>query len=190
MLDGFDRRSDLATHEAPLPAARFGATPPGPPPGDELRRTLEQLQLSGRRLLAAVRSDRVDEEELRLARQIVHDLDLALRLAPTTTTFTLDADGRWFEVAGRRTDLSRRCSVRRILHALVSERRAGSTRALDVHELFAVGWPGERIPYESQVRRVYTAIWTLRRLGLDALLLTRDGGYLLDPKQSVAFDDA
>ena len=98
-------------------------------------------------------------------------------------------DGTWFSIGADRVDLSRRCSVRRILAALIQERQAGANRTLDVHELFELGWPGERIPYESQVRRVYTAIWTLRRLGLDALLLTREGGYLLDPKQSIAFED-
>jgi DNA-binding SARP family transcriptional activator len=30
-------------------------------------------------------------------------------------------------------------------------------------------------------QRLRTAIWTLRKLGLEPLLLTRDDGYLLDP---------
>ncbi len=59
----------------------------------------------------------------------------------------------------------------------------GST--LSVHDLFQIGWPGERIPYESQVRRVYTAIWTLHTLGLDVFLLTRNEGYMFDPKKGL-----
>lgn len=34
---------------------------------------------------------------------------------------------------------------------------------------------------DHAARRVYRAVWTIRKLGLDALLLRRDGVYLLDP---------
>jgi hypothetical protein len=43
------------------------------------------------------------------------------------------------------------------------------------------GWPGEIMIRESGNERVYTAIRTLRRMGLDGILLTRDGGYMLNP---------
>ncbi len=95
-------------------------------------------------------------------------------------------DGTWFETPSGRVDVARRGAVRRILSALAERRTTMPGRALCVDELFEIGWPQENIPYESQVRRVYTAIWTLRTLGLDGLLLTRDEGYLLDPKQPVA----
>ena len=35
---------------------------------------------------------------------------------------------------------------------------------------------------EAGTERVYTAVATLRRLGLRKLLLQRDDGYLLDPE--------
>jgi DNA-binding SARP family transcriptional activator len=30
-------------------------------------------------------------------------------------------------------------------------------------------------------KRLRTAIWTLRKMGLDSVILTRDDGYLFDP---------
>ncbi len=192
MLDGFDRRSSSAAHGAlegypsPQPLGELHREPSST--AEDLGAALRELALSGHRVLAAVRGARLHDDELSVARRILHELDAALRLAPRAPSCTMADDGSWFELGAERVDLSRRCSVRRILAALIQERQAGTSRALDVHELFELGWPGERIPYESQVRRVYTAIWTLRRLGLDALLLTREGGYLLDPKQSIAFE--
>jgi hypothetical protein len=193
MLDGFDRRSSSPAHGA---QGGFSSSQPlgelfGEPSSTEepLGAALRELALSGSRVLAAVRGARLRDDELSVARKILHDLDAALRLAPRAPSCTMAVDGSWFELGAERVDLSRRCSVRRILAALIQERRASTGRALDVHELFELGWPGERIPYESQVRRVYTAIWTLRRLGLDALLLTREGGYLLDAKQGIELED-
>ncbi|MEL6179185.1 MAG: hypothetical protein AAFS10_09530, partial [Myxococcota bacterium] len=52
-------------------------------------------------------------------------------------------------------------------------------------ELVEIGWPGERLVPESGAMRVYTAIRALRRLGLEPLLLTRDGGYQLHPSWSM-----
>ena len=88
---------------------------------------------------------------------------------------------RWFEVAGRRpVDLSRRGPIRRILLALAEAHATG--RALDVAETVRAGWPGEILSSDAGATRVYTAIRTLRRLGLEGILLTRDAGYLLDPR--------
>jgi hypothetical protein len=68
---------------------------------------------------------------------------------------------------------------------MADRRLASPGETLSVNDLFEIGWPGENIPYESQVRRVYTAIWTLRTLGLDSFLLTRNEGYMLDPKKAL-----
>lgn len=89
--------------------------------------------------------------------------------------------GRWFEVAGRApVNLARRGPIRRILWALALAYEEG--RALDVNETVEAGWPGEVVSVEQGATRVYTAIRTLRRLGLEGVLLTRDAGYLLDPR--------
>ncbi|MCA9551752.1 MAG: hypothetical protein KC933_17075 [Myxococcales bacterium] len=101
-----------------------------------------------------------------------------LRAAPR---LTVEDEARRFEVGGRRpVDLSRRGPIRRILVALVQAHQAG--RALDVTEVVSAGWPGEIVPPDAGATRVYTAIRTLRRLGLEGVLLTRDSGYLLDPR--------
>ncbi len=52
-------------------------------------------------------------------------------------------------------------------------------QALSLDALFEAGWPGENIVQSAAHRRVYTAIGTLRDLGLRDVLIRRDDGYLL-----------
>lgn len=93
---------------------------------------------------------------------------------------------RWFEVAGKpAVSLARRGPIRRILDALVDAHARGTEDALDVNAVVAVGWPGETVSADAGATRVYTAVRTLRRMGLEGILLTRDEGYLLDPKVDV-----
>ncbi|MDB4932591.1 MAG: Signal transduction response regulator, partial [Myxococcaceae bacterium] len=47
-------------------------------------------------------------------------------------------------------------------------------------------WPGERVLPEAGAERVYTAVRTLRTMGLRGLLVRRDGGYALDPAVPLA----
>ncbi len=68
-----------------------------------------------------------------------------------------------------------------ILRALVEERLARPGRATSVPSLFGQGWPGQRASAAAAAARVHTAVWTLRKLGLNAAILRSDGGYLLDP---------
>ena len=159
------------------------------PSGDALEATVKELIRTARRVLANVRKgSKVSPRVQAQARAVVDELGAALRDRSLEGAVDLAVadDGTWFEAAGARVDVARRGAVRRILAALADTRRDVPAHALSVDELFEIGWPGERIPYESQVRRVYTAIWTLRTLGLEGLLLTRDEGYLLDPKKELA----
>ncbi len=159
------------------------------PNGDALEATVKELITAARRVLANVRKgSKVSPRMQAQARAVVDELNAALRerAREGSVDLTVAEDGTWFEAGGAKVDVARRGAVRRILAALAESRLLGSARALTVDELFQIGWPGERIPYESQVRRVYTAIWTLRTLGLEGLLLTRDEGYLLDPKKQLA----
>jgi hypothetical protein len=88
-----------------------------------------------------------------------------------------------FEVApGRKLDLQRRGPLRRVLLALLEQRRCHPGTPLSVDAVAAAGWPGQRIQHESAVARVYTTVNRLRALGLGKGLVTRDDGYLLDPK--------
>ena len=158
--------------------------------GDLLESTVRDLVVAAKRVLAAVRVEPAPsaraEAELKQARTLLAALGAALEPRPSCG-LAVASDGTWFETTAGRVDVQRRGAVRRILVALTERRLATPGRSLGVDELFEIGWPGERIPYESQVRRVYTAIWTLRTLGLEDALRTRDDGYLLDPKHPVAF---
>ncbi|MFO0613270.1 MAG: hypothetical protein U0414_11800 [Polyangiaceae bacterium] len=155
--------------------------------GSSMDTVVRDLMLAARRAIDAVRAGtRISPRAHAQAKAIIDELGLALQ--DTTShrpAMSIAEDGTWFEFDGHHVDVARRGAVRRILAELAESRiqRPGTPRTVD--ELFQVGWPGERIPYESQVRRVYTAIWTLRTLGLEEVLLTRDQGYLLDPKRDV-----
>jgi len=99
-----------------------------------------------------------------------------LQAAPAPPILRIGPDARWFQRCdGPRVDLARRRAPRLVLHALA---RGG--RPLDVDSLLAAGWPGERVLPLAAQTRVHTAIYTLRRLGLDGVLVRRDDGYLLD----------
>ena len=83
--------------------------------------------------------------------------------------------------AARRVDLVRYGPVRRMLDTLVSQRLAQPGIALTADALLEAGWPGERMKHSAGLLRVYSAVRRLRKLGLEAILVTRDDGYLLDP---------
>jgi hypothetical protein len=101
-------------------------------------------------------------------------------------TLVVAPDARWFEAPGSaRVDLSRRRALRLLLHALTERRHSAPGAALSLDDLVATGWPGERIAAASGARRAYTAIASLRDMGLRNVLIRHDDGYLLDPKISV-----
>jgi hypothetical protein len=153
-------------------------------PADAGEATVRELIRTAKRVLETLRGgERVHPGVEAQARAVVDELNAALKERGDKPSLRLAEDGTWFETGAGRVDVARRGAVRRILSALANH-RSESGRPLKVDELFEIGWPGERIPYESQVRRVYTAVWTLRTLGLESVLLTRDEGYLLDPKQA------
>lgn len=90
--------------------------------------------------------------------------------------------GRWFRPPhGSRVDVGRRGALRRIVERLAVARGDGAATALTIDDLLAAGWPGERVSPEAGARRVYTALWDLRRIGLAGSLIRRDDGYLIDP---------
>jgi hypothetical protein len=72
-----------------------------------------------------------------------------------------------------------------VLHALADARLRAPGRVLSSDELVAAGWPGEQIIPTAGAHRVRVAIATLRDAGLRGLLLSRSGGYLLDPAVTV-----
>ena len=90
----------------------------------------------------------------------------------------LVSDGAsWARVGGAHIDLRRHRAPRRILCRLCERALERADAPVTVDELFEAGWPGETIRRPSRKKRVHTAIWTLRRLGLEDVVQTRDGGY-------------
>lgn len=89
-----------------------------------------------------------------------------------------DADGSWFSLGNEGVDLSRRGAPRRILAALLDA--AQDEEDLDIHAIVAAGWPDETLHPEAGRARAYTAIRSLRRFGLENVLVTRDTGYRLE----------
>ena len=75
--------------------------------------------------------------------------------------------------------LGRRRAVRGVLRALVDARHAQPGVALSVDDLIRAGWPGERILPSAAAGRVYTAIATLRRMGLRGVVEQNGAGYLI-----------
>jgi hypothetical protein len=68
-----------------------------------------------------------------------------------------------------------------MVDCLAEERLRAPGHTLPLARLFESGWPGERALPAAADRRVYTALWTLRKLGLRELLIRREDGYLFDP---------
>lgn len=90
---------------------------------------------------------------------------------------------------GRVIELGKRKNVRLVLACLFEARRSSPGAVVMPDALLAAGWPGEKMRADAATKRLHTAIWTLRSLGLDRVLLTKDEGYLLDPAVPVSLDE-
>jgi predicted ATPase len=119
--------------------------------------------------------------DARVARRLLLSA-LARKDARGTKVIVVGEAARWFRVGDdEKVDLSKRRAPRLILHRLADARRLSPGVGVTLDEIIAAGWPGERIQAEAAAARAYTAIKTLRELGLGDLLQRRDDGYLLDP---------
>lgn len=108
---------------------------------------------------------------------------------PPSSAFVVGPEGRSLRAPGAEpVNLGRRGALRRVLLALAETRLSSPGAALSVDTLLEAGWPGEKMGYEAGVARVYTTIQRLRGLGLQAILLTRDDGYLLDASVDVRIE--
>jgi predicted ATPase len=95
----------------------------------------------------------------------------------------VSGSGRWFQrEGGERVSLQRRRALHLVVKALADTRGAHPGRALTVPELVEHGWPGEKVQAEAGADRVYMALSTLRKMGLRGVIISRDDGYLLDPR--------
>ncbi len=97
------------------------------------------------------------------------------------------AQGRWFRVPGNDyVSLQRRRALRLMLQRLSRAYVEQQDAPLSVEELQAAGWPGERMRPEAGARRVYTALWELRKMGLRDFLVRTDEGYYLKGRVEIS----
>jgi tetratricopeptide (TPR) repeat protein len=140
----------------------------------------------------AVAAGDVAEAERCLARTGEASLRSALLRRAATVLRTALGDGLpvdalvigkgWFKAPrGKKVDIASRKAPSLLLSALAEARRKSPGASLTVDELFSAGWPGERALPSSAASRVYVAISTLRKLGLESILIRDDAGYRLDP---------
>ena len=89
--------------------------------------------------------------------------------------------GLWFRTPeGALVSVERWRPLQRLLARLAEQRETVPGQPLSVEELIAAGWPGERMLPKAGATRVYSAIASLRRLGLREVLVRDGHGYLLD----------
>lgn len=109
----------------------------------------------------------------------------ALSGAADTRVLDVAHDGRGFALDGVQHKVSSR-AARRILVAFAN----AQGRPLNIEELFAAGWPGERIIASAQKNRVFVALTNLRKSGLEGRIMRIEDGYLLDPALTIALQRA
>jgi predicted ATPase len=95
--------------------------------------------------------------------------------------------GRWFRgPRGEVVSVARWRPLQRLLERLAERREIAPGEPLSVDALVSAGWPGERMLPKAGATRVYTAIASLRRLGLRDLLVRDDRGYMLRTDVAIA----
>jgi tetratricopeptide (TPR) repeat protein len=93
----------------------------------------------------------------------------------------VDFSGNWFRGAGgERVDLTRRAPLRRLLSELSRQLVHAPGAPVPIDRLIQCGWPDQTAVTKAAKNRLHVAITTLRKAGLDAHLVTRDDGYLLE----------
>jgi hypothetical protein len=120
-------------------------------------------------------------------------LSLRLTESPREARLVIAAGAEWFQIAGRspnRVILETRVPLRRLLLALADLKQRSPGSVLPVTAAFEAGWPGERATPTAAAMRVYTAIHSLRRLGLRGLLVRRRRGYVLDIDVHIAANES
>ena len=116
-----------------------------------------------------------------------------IRLDPDAASprdLVLSAERRWIRTPeNRRVELERHRSLWLVVACLASVHERAPGQAVPVDALLRAGWPDERVRHDAGQRRVYTALSTLRRLGLRGEIVRRVDGYLLAPDLTVRWSD-
>jgi len=91
---------------------------------------------------------------------------------------TVHRQGHWFQVGDQQpVNLMSRQPLRRILRAIVESHAGDGPAGRSVDALIETGWPDSVLTRDSGANRVYTAIRSLRDMGLEGRLVTGDHGY-------------
>jgi len=107
--------------------------------------------------------------------------------APLSGGFVIAADGTWFaDPSGEQVSLARKATARRVLARLVADLGPDGSTPLDIDDIFAAGWPGDRAPEPHRSNRVYVLIRRLRNAGLAPVLVHDGEGYRLDSTPGLA----
>jgi hypothetical protein len=107
----------------------------------------------------------------------------------TRVSLVVGSEGLWFQLpGGPAVSVERWRPLQRLLARLAEERQERPGQPLPVDALILAGWPGERMLARAGATRVYTAIASLRRLGLRDVLLSVEHGYLLAPGVPLELD--
>lgn len=155
------------------------------PPEAEIQELLDGAR---RRLLDASEPDVPPTTALAIGRRLLSDLLKAplSRGEGLPTSIRVGPGTQWFELpGGAKVDLRRRHALRGVLAGLVQQRISSPGEGLSNAQLFELGWQGEEILPLSAAKRVYTAIWSLRSLGLSSALVYQGEGYMIDPSINV-----
>jgi predicted ATPase len=141
--------------------------------------------------------------DVRLARRALHravDATGRAETAPTSRpspdgpppgapadALVVCANGRWFRNPhGEVVSIARWRPLQRLLERLAERREIAPGEPLSVEALVAAGWPGERMLSKAGATRVYTAIASLRRIGLRDMLVRDERGYSLRTDVAIA----
>ncbi len=142
-----------------------------------------------RRLLDEAESLAARTDDVLLQRRVQLALEGAEPAVGPPPRLELGPEARTLKLpSGDVLDLARRGPLRRVLLALARQHRDAPGTVLSADTLLSAGWPGERMLYESGLARVYMAVRRLRELGLESVLVTRDGGYCLDPATKLSVE--
>jgi predicted ATPase len=106
-------------------------------------------------------------------------------------SLTISLTHCWFQPpGGQRISLLGKPVLARLLRGFTEQWERAPGASLSIEALREIGWPNEQMSPKAGIKRVYTAIWSLRRLGLSGALAQRQGEYLLSPDTPVRVIDA
>jgi predicted ATPase len=134
-----------------------------------------------------------------LARLPIEDARLALPLLRRVLRETEDRGRTWTFAArgasfrapsGGAVELASRAPLARIVDALVRHRLERPGELLAKEPLIRAAWPDEaRLPMGPGANRLKVAVSTLRRMGLEPIIVSKRGGYMLDPSVPLRVED-